>query len=168
MATKVPNGRQWLQAEESAQEELAELMFAQLMAEMPRVEADAEFVNRTAKVAWRAHIRRRLISRCAFFAAALLVVTGGVASVYELKDFAIRAAVYGVVLFSHALVWILTWATDGFRWWWIAERIGTAVRDGIADPSRVALLAAFEMIVLLATCAFRRLLFGNLGQQKPR
>jgi hypothetical protein len=168
MATKVPNGRQWLQAEQNAQEELAELMFAQLIAEMPSVEVGAEFVNRTAKVAWRAHIRHRLIARCAFFAAALLIVVGGVASLYELKDFAVRAVVYGVVLFSHALVWIVTWATDGFRWWWIAERIGTAVRDGIADPSRVALLAAFEMIVLLATYAFRRLLVENLGQQKPR
>jgi uncharacterized membrane protein YbaN (DUF454 family) len=163
-----PNRRQWLQAEQSAQEELAELRFAQLMAEMPSVEADAAFVNRTARIAWRAHTRHRLLTRCASLAATLLIVIAGVASIYELRELAVRMVIRSAVLFSHGFVWVLTSASDRFRWWWIAERIGNAVREGIADPSKAAGLAAIEILVLLAIYAFRRVLAADLGQYKPR
>jgi hypothetical protein len=163
-----PNGRQWMQAEQSAQEKLAELMFAQLMAEMPVIEADAAFVNRTAKIAWRSHAHHRLLRHCALLAAALLIVIAGVASIYVLREMAVPLIVRGAVLFSHGLAWVLTSAGDGFRWWWIAERIGDAVREGIADPLKAAGLAAIEILVLLAIYAFRNVLAGDLGQYKPR
>ena len=163
-----PNGRQWLQAEQSAQEEIAELMFAQLIAEMPGVEADAAFVNRTAKIAWRTHTRHRLLTHCALLAAALLIAIGTVGSIYELRELAVRMVASSAVLFSHGLVWVLTSASDALRWWSIAERIGDAVREGIADPSKAAGLAALEILVLLAIYAFRKVLAGNLGQYKAR
>lgn len=163
-----PNGRHWLQAEQSAQEEMAELMFAQLMGEMPLIEADAAFVNRTAKIAWRTHTRHRLLKRCASLAATLLIVISGVGSIYELRELAVRMVVRGAVLFSHGLAWVLTSAGDSFRWWWIAARIGDAVREGIADPSKAAALAAIEVFVLLAIFAFRRVLAADFGQYKAR
>jgi hypothetical protein len=154
----MPNQRQWLQAEQSGQEELAEKAFARVIAEMPAIEPSADFVNRTVRVAWQAHARRRLVRRAALIAAALLITIVGVGLIDALTAPAISIAGRVAVLFSQGLVWLLTSASEGARWWWIAERMGTAVRDTIAVPSAAASIAVIEMIGLLGIYAFQRLL----------
>ena len=160
--------RQWLKAEERGEDQLAETMFARLVAEMPAVEASAEFVDRTAQVAWRARSRRRVVRRLALIAAGLLISIAGVSSFYELTPLAIRLVVRATVMFSHALVWFLASANEGIKWWRIAEQIGTAVSSAIAGPRASAGVAAIGMIALFAIYVFQRLLGEDLRQHKVR
>ena len=160
------NERQWLHAEQSGQEELAERIFARLVAEMPPIEPSADFLDGTVRAAWQARTRRRLIRRVALIAAALLISIGGVGAIYELTGPATSLAVRVMVVFSHGLVWFLTSAGEGVSWWWIAERIGTAARVTIAAPSTAAGIAAIEMLALLAIYAFKRLLAQDLQRYR--
>ena len=160
------NERQWLHAEQSGQEELAERIFARLVAEMPPIEPSAEFLDRTVRAAWQARVRRRLIRRVALIAAALMISIGGVGAIYELTGLATGLGVRVTVEFSRGLVWFLTSAGEGASWWWIAERIGTAARVTIAAPSMAAGIAAMEMLALLAIYAFGRLLGEDLQRYK--
>lgn len=166
--TSMPNERQWLQAEQTGQDELAERIFARVVAEMPPIESSTDFVNRTVQRAWQARTRRRRVRRVALVAAALLITTAVVGSMYELATLAMGLVVRSTVVFSHGLVWLLTSAGEGARWWWIAERIGAAVRDTIADPSAAATVAAAEIVGLLAIYAFQRLLGADLERHRVR
>jgi hypothetical protein len=160
------NERQWLHAEQSGQEELSERSFARLVAEMPPIEPSADFVSRTVRAAWQARTRRRLVTRLALVSAALLIGMVAVGSIYELRALAIGLVARSTVAFSHALVWLLTSAGEGTRWWWIAERIGTAAGDTLASPSTAATIAGIEMLALLAIYAFDRLLAEDLQRYK--
>jgi hypothetical protein len=153
----MPNDRDWLQAEQSGQDALAEMMFARLVAEMPPIEPGADFVGRTVQAAWRARARRRIVTRLARVAAALLLGIATLGSMYALSVLAGGFIARGAAALSHGLVWFLTSASDGARWWWIAERMGTAARVMMASPLTAAAVAAAEMIALLAMYAFRRL-----------
>jgi hypothetical protein len=154
----MPDERQWLQAEQSGQDDLAEKAFARVVAEMTAVDPSADFINRTVRVAWQAHARRRLVRRAALIAAALLITTAGVGLIDALTPLAIGMVGGVAVLFSQGLVWLLTSASEGARWWWVAERMGTAVTDTIAVPSAAVSIAVIEMIGLLGIYAFQRLL----------
>jgi len=90
--------------------------------------------------------------------AAALIAMAGIAAVYALAPFAMGLIGSGAVVISHGLVWLVTSAGEGARWWWIAERIGTAVLDAISAPSAAAAITALEMILLLAIYAFRHVL----------
>ena len=125
---------------------------------MTAIEPSADFVNRTVRVAWQAHARRRLVRRAALIAAALLITIAGVDVMDALTALAIGIAGRVAVLFSQGLVWLLTSASEGARWWWIAERMGTAVTAAIAAPSAAASIAVIEMIGLVGIYAFQRLL----------
>jgi len=160
------NERQWLHAEQSGQEELSERIFARLVAEIPPVEPSADFVNRTVRAAWQARIRRGLVTRLALISAALSISIVAVGSIYELRALAMGLVVRSTVAFSHALVWLLTSASEGTRWWWIAERIGTTARDTLASPSAAATIAGIEMLALLAIYAFTRLFAEDLQRYK--
>jgi hypothetical protein len=160
------NERQWLHAEQSGREELSEKIFARLVAEMPPIEPNADFVNRTVRAAWQARTRRRLLMRLALISAALSISIVAVGSIYELRALAIGLVARSTVAFSHALVWLLTSASEGTRWWWIAERIGTAAGDTLASPSTAATIAGIEMVALLAIYAFDRLLSEDLRRYK--
>jgi hypothetical protein len=152
-----PDERQWLQAEQSGQEELAEIMFARLVAQLPAIEPSMAFVDRAVQAAWRTRTHRRR-ARVALVAAAALIATAGIAAAYAVAPFAMGFIVRGTVTVSHGLVWLLTSAGEAARWWWIAERIGTAVRDVISAPSAAAAIAVAEIILLLAIYAFRHVL----------
>ena len=138
------------------------------MAEMPSIEPSTDFVGRTVRAAWQARSRRLLVKRLALIAAAVLISIAGAGSSYELTALAIGLVVRGTVVFSHGLVWFVTSASEGARWWWIAERIATAVRETIATPSTAASFAAVEMIALLTLYAFQRLLGEDLDRRKVR
>ena len=153
----MPNDRQWLQAEHSGEDALAEMLFAHLVAEIPPIGAGPDFVGRTAQAAWRSRTRRRFVKALAGVAAALSIGFAAFASMYELRGLAVALMARGAAVFSHWLVWLLTSAGAGVRWWWIAERIGGAVSGTFAAPSLVAAVAAMEMIALLAIVALKQL-----------
>lgn len=155
--TPTPDERQWLQAERNGQQELAEITFASLVRQLPAIEPRADFVDRAVQAAWRTRINRRRV-RVAMVAAAMFIGMAGIAAVYVLAPFAAALIVSGTVLISHGLVWLVTSAGEGARWWWIAARIGTAVRDVISAPSAAAAIGVAEMILLLAIYVFRHVL----------
>jgi hypothetical protein len=156
MGTPMPDLRQWLQAEASDQDALAEMLFAGLVAETPSIQPGPGFVDRALRAAWQTRVSHRLVTRPARIAAALLTAIAGFFSMYELRGLELNLIVRGTVLFSHGLAWVLTSASESGRWWWIAERIGAAVSDTIAAPSAAAAVAAVEMIALLAIYAFKQ------------
>jgi len=158
--TPRPDESHWLQAEQNGQEELAEIMLARLVARLPPVEPSATFIDRAVQAAWRTRIHRRRV-RVALVAAAALIATAGIAAVYALARFAMGLIVSGTVMIAHSLVWLVTSAGEGARWWWIAERIGTAVLDIISAPSAASAITAVEMILLLVIYAFRHVLGKN-------
>ena len=164
IATPMPDKPHWLHAEETGHEELAESVFASLMAEIPSVEPSAAFVDRAVHAAWRARSRRRRVTRLAYIAGAASIVVAGAGSIYELAGPATTLAARVTVAFSHVLIWFLKSASAGAGWWSIAERVGTAVGDALASPSASASIAAFEVIALLALYALQRL----LGQELRR
>jgi len=153
----MPNDRQWLQAEHSGEDDLAEMLFARLVAEIPLIDAGPDFVGRTAQAAWRSRTRRRFVKALAGVVAVLSIGFAAFASMYELRGLAVGLIAWGTAVLSHWLVWLLTSAGAGVRWWWIAERIGTAVSGTIAAPSATAAVAAMEMIALLAIVALKQL-----------
>ena len=153
----MPNDRQWLQAEHSGEDALAEMLFAHLVAEIPPIEAGPDFVGRAAQAAWRSRARHRFVKALAGVVAALSIGFAAFGSIYELRGLAVALIARGALVFSHGLVWLLTSASAGVRWWWIAERIGTAVSGTFAAPSLVAAVAAMEMIALLAIVALKQL-----------
>ena len=156
-----PDERKWLQAEQSGEDPLAEILFAHLVAEIRPIEPSPDFVGRTVQAAWQARARRHLGMRLARIAAVLVVGIGGFGSIYELRGLAVVFIVHSAVMFSHGLVWLLGSASQGAKWWWIAERIGAAVSDTIAAPSATAAFVAVEMIALLAIYAFKQLIHEN-------
>ena len=160
--------RDWLQAEQAGDDAMAEKIFAGLLTEMPSIEPGAAFVDRTVQAAWQARNRRRILRLLAAAAAALLLGTATIGSLYEAGDLILGLTVRGVVAFSHGLVWLLTSAGEGARWWWIADRIGTAIGATIATPSSVAALAAGEVTFLLALYAFRHLTQNDAVSRKVR
>jgi hypothetical protein len=162
------NDREWLQAEQNGQDAPAEMMFARLVAEMPPIEPGPAFVDRTVQAVWRARARRRVVMGLARTAAALLIGIATLGSMYELRLLAIGLIVHGTVVLSHGMVWLLTSASEGARWWWIAERIGTAISVTITAPAVAVSVAAATMIASLAIYAFQRLVQNELGKRESR
>jgi hypothetical protein len=157
----MPNEPDWLRAERDGEDDLAETMFARVMADLPRIEPGADFVHRTAQAAWRARARRRVVTRLAGIAAALVVGVATVGAMFELRALAVSLTVRGAAALSHGFVWLLTSATKGVGWWWIAARIGAAVNRTIAAPWTAAGIAAAEMIALAAIYALGKLVRGE-------
>ena len=169
MDPRSPNHRNWLEAEQSGRDDTAEAAFAQLFAELPAVEPDTDFVSRTVRVAWRARARRGLATRLARVAAAVLVAAAGVALLYVSGVLVVSAAVQSALLFSHALVWLVTSIGEGARWWSIAGRVGAAVGQTISAPQITAAVAIVELIGAAAIYALQRTLHderGTNGSQK--
>jgi hypothetical protein len=160
----MPNDKQWLQAEQRGQDELAEVLFARLVAQLPPIKPGADFVDRTVQLAWRARTRHRLVMRVARIATLLFMGMAILGSIYELSALAVGLIVRGTAMFSHGLVWLLTSVGEGARWWWIMEKMGTAVSDTIAAPSMAAAVAAVGMIALLAIYAFQQLVHAEDDQ----
>ena len=152
------NERQWLDAEQAGQEELAERMFAHAIAGLPRIQPSESFVIRASQGAWRARTRRRRAVRMAYASIALLVGIIGVAAIYEVMPLVPDLIANAALAVSHGLTWLLTAPAQRAEWWWFAERIGTAVTDTIAEASTAAIIGALEMIGLFGIYAFRQLL----------
>lgn len=158
LKNRMPNELQWLQAEQDGHEELAERMFASLMAEMPVIEPSGDFAGRVVKAAWRARIRRHRLARVVLAVSGPLLIAVSVWSIYALSVPAASLGARVAVALSRGLVWVLTSVSETARWWWIAGQIGTAVSDTITVPSTAVAIAGVEMIGLLAIYAFRQLI----------
>jgi hypothetical protein len=152
------NERQWLDAEQTGQDELAEGTFARVIAGLPRIQPSEAFVIRTSQVAWRARARRRRTMRMAYISIALLVGIIGMAAIYELTPLVPNLIADAALAVSRGLLWMVTASAQGAGWWWFAERIGTAITDTIAAPSTAAIIGVLEMIGLVGVYAFRQLL----------
>jgi hypothetical protein len=151
------NERNWLEAEKSGDDAFAETMFARTVAAMPAIPPSADFGRRAVQVAWQARARRRILERLAGLAAALTIGIVALGTLYESGARAKELAVGGVVIFSHGLVWVLSWVGSEAKWWWIGERIGTAVSGAVIGRSTAGALVAAEMIILLSIYALQRL-----------
>lgn len=152
------NEREWLEAEQTGQDEVAERMFARALAGLPRIQPSESFVIRTLQVAWRARVRRRRAMRMAYASIALLVGIIGVAAIYELMPLVPNLIANAALAVSHGLIWLLRAPAQGAGWWWFTERISTAITDTIAVPSTTAIIGALEMVGLFGIYAFRQLL----------
>lgn len=152
------NERQWLEAEQAGQDEIAERMFARAIADLPRIQPSESFVIEASQAAWRARARRRRAMRMAYASIALLVGIMGMAAIYELMLLAPNLIANAAFAVSHCLIWLLRAPAQGAGWWWFAERIGRAITDTVAVPSTAAIIGALEMIGLLGIYAFRQLL----------
>lgn len=148
--------RQWLQAEHNGKDDLAEIMLACAMTQLPAIEPSSDFVNRAVQGAWQIRTRRRIRR--------LLTVSGGIATAvavvvtYALAPLLSTLIANTTIALSHALLWLITVAGEGARWWWIADRIGAALAEALRSPSAAAAVIALEMILLLAIYAFRQVL----------
>jgi hypothetical protein len=150
--------RCWLDTEQEGQDDLAELAFKKLMTGLPGVELEPGFVERAVGAAWRARARRRLVARLARVTAVVLVAAVSVAIVYGLGVFFAAAVVRVMVVVAHGLVWLATAVGDGFRWWAVAERVGAGVAQTVMSPRTTALVAAIELMGMIAIYAFQRAL----------
>jgi hypothetical protein len=160
------NLREWLQAERNGQDELAERLFARSVAEISPIEPAADFAGRAAQAAWRARARHRAVVRLVRVAAALLLGVTTLGSLYAVVASGLVART--AVVLSHGLAWLLTSAGEGLRWWWIAERIGTAVGGSLASSSTAMVIVAIETAALLALYAFQRLFQNELQPGESR
>jgi hypothetical protein len=106
--------------------------------------------------------------RLAGVMAVLLTGIAAVGSIHELGVLAVGLIAHGTVVLSQGLVWLLTSASEGASWWWIAELIGTAVRKTISAPATACAIAAIEMIALLAIYAFQKVILNETGTHKSR
>ena len=152
------NERQWLEAEQAGQEEVAERMFGRAIAGLPRIQPSESFVIRTSQGAWRARAQRRRVMRMAYACMALLVGIIGVAAIYEVTPLLPNLIANAVLAVSRGLTWLLTAPGQGAEWWWFADRIGAAIMGTIVAPSTAAIIGALEMIGLFGIYAFRQLL----------
>ena len=150
--------RQWLEAEQTGQDEVAERMFARAIAGLPRIQPSESFVIRTSQVVWRARAGRRRAMRMAYASIPLLVGIISVAAIYELTPLMPNLIANAALAVSRGLIWLLTAPAQGAGWWWFAERIGTAITDTLAAPSTAAIIGVLEMIGLFGIYAFRQLL----------
>jgi hypothetical protein len=160
--------QEWLRAERSGQDRLAEEAFARLMAELPPIEPGAGFVDGAAQAAWRARARHRAVARLARAAAALLVGLATLGAAYLWGALATGLIARGAAGFSQGLVWLLASAGEGARWWWIADRISTAVSVAISSAPTAAAMVMVEIAALLALYAFRNLVLGKTETNESR
>lgn len=164
------HGRDWLDAEQHGRDDVAELAFARLVAELPPIEPSPDFVSRAVHTAWRARARRRLISRLARVAAGVLIAAASLALTYAVGIFIAGALVRSTVMSAHGLVWLMTTVGEGVRWWCIAERLGSAAGETIAAPQTTMVMAVIELVGAMAIYAFQRVLRddGSTDSEKAR
>src|SRR4051794_20357582 len=105
----MPKEPDWLQAERSGDDDLAEMLFAKLVAGMPPVQPSAAFVDRTVRTVWRPRTRHLRLTRAALIATVLTVVVFAVAayagSVNGLTVLAASVGARCTVVLLHGLVW---------------------------------------------------------------
>lgn len=147
----------WLFSEETGQEEAADAAFAHLFAAVPKVEAGAEFTERTLGRIWRARERRRRIAALGWAAAIVITAAGSLAGYVAAEPAGAWAVKSGVLVISRAMPWLLAYATEMMNLWLVLARIGSHVAAAIATPPRAAALVGVELVGIFAFFALQRL-----------
>lgn len=150
--------QRWLTAERDDEEAVAEVAFARLFTELPRVEASPDFPARAARAAWRARARRRLVTRLGRVAAVLLIGITSLAVAYESLALALTLIVRGAVLLSRVMVWSIVAVDEGVTWWSIAQRAAAGISQVVTAPASVTALFVVEGVAAFAMYAFHWLL----------
>jgi hypothetical protein len=63
----------------------------------------------------------------------------------------------GVLVMSHAMPWLVAYATEAMNLWLIVARIGSHIAAAIATPPRAAALVGVELVGIFAFFALQRL-----------
>lgn len=160
----------WLEAEHSEQDPLAEAAFAALIADLPADEPDDvamdAFVARTmAVVAARAARRRRVVlaTRAAMVVGA---VGGAVAGALVAGPLLAPHAADGVMAGARGLVWLSAQVGTGLRVWNFFSHLGGAVAAVMATPQAASVLIGLSLTGALALAGMARLLDGNAAQEE--
>jgi hypothetical protein len=147
----------WLASEATEQEDAADAAFAYLFAALPKVEPRAEFVERTAARVWGERIRRRRVAVFGWAAAVVVTAAGSLLGYAAAAPASAWAVKTGVRVMSHAMPWLVAYATEAMNLWWVAARVGNHIAVAIATPPRAAALVAVELVGIFAFFALQRL-----------
>jgi hypothetical protein len=147
----------WLASEATGQEDAADAAFAHLFAAVPKVEPGAEFVDRTTARVWGERTRRRRVAVLGWAAAVVLAAAGSLAGYLAAAPVSAWAVKTGVQVMSHAMPWLVAYATEAMTLWWVAARVGNHIAIAIATPPRAAALVAVELVGIFAFFALQRL-----------
>ncbi len=158
--------RDWLEAEEEGRDDLAELTFARLMADLRRVEPSPAFVERAVQAARQRRVRQQRLAWAARAAAVLVVLVGGGVGLFVLGEAVVGAAADGVVAGVQGLIWTADAVSGGLRWWSLLEKLGSAVGTAVATPQTTAVLVALALMGAMAVYGIERLLGDEAAQEE--
>lgn len=150
--------RDWLDAEQEGREDLAELTFARLMSELRPIEPSEAFVGAVVHQAMRVHARRRMVQQLARVAAVILIAGVSIATMLALSSVAVGALGRGTALLSDGLLWLVSSAGDGVKWWSLAARVGGAIGESLITPRTAAAIVTIELLGVSAIYALHRVL----------
>jgi hypothetical protein len=147
----------WLLSEETGQDDAAEAEFAHLFTALPRVEPDADFVQRTVTEVWQMRARHRRILALGWAATMILVVAGAVTA-YVASPFLATKVIKAIAFASSRSVpWLVAYTTVAMDWWWTLARVGGAVASALMTPARVVAVLGVELVGILAFFALQRI-----------
>jgi hypothetical protein len=154
----------WLGAEESGQDDAADEALVHLFAAIPKVEPTPAFVQQAVAAAWQWRARRRRLVVSAW-AAMLVLVLAGVAIAYFASPRLATAGVKALAFASsHAVPWLVAYATVAMNWWWTLAHVGGVVASALVTPARAAAVVGVELFGILAFFALQRIAgAGRLG-----
>jgi hypothetical protein len=153
--------RIWLDAEESGRDELAELMFARLLSDLPTIEPSPAFASAVANRAWRVARRRRAANPLARVAATLLVLGATAVTMYALGMVVVDALARSTALLSQAVLWFVASAAHGVQWWAVMARVGAAIGASLLTVRTATAIGGIELLGAMAIYLFQRVLHGE-------
>ena len=156
MTTPHDDYRDWLDAEADDRDDLAELAFAQLMADLPAVQPSPDFVLRAVAASVEARARQTRLVRLARLAASVAVMVGGLGLLWAVGDRVVDALAHGLVFAMHGLVWLASAVGGGARWWALVTDIASALGRSVATPQTFAAIVLLEMLAASALYTVRR------------
>lgn len=147
----------WLLSEDMEQDAAAEAAFTQLFESLPKVEPDAEFVQRTVMEVWRVRARRRRILAVGW-AATIVLVAAGAVTAYVASPRLAPSVVKALAFTSgHAVPWLIAYATVAMNWWWTLAHVGGVIASALMTPAHAAAVVGVELFGILAFFALQRI-----------
>ena len=158
--------REWLEAEAQEREDAADAAFASLMAEAPRVEVSAAFVERTMTAVRSRRARERRLQWSARTVAAVAVAVTAAAGVWAGGALLADALANVLVAAVRGLLWTTEAMGGGLRWWAVLARFGSAIATAAATPLSMAVLVALQVVGALAMYGMKQLLGDEPAAQE--
>jgi hypothetical protein len=154
--------REWLRAEHTGSDELAERALARALAELGRCAPGAGFADRVllsagrltpASRAWRSWWARGAVAACLLAAG---LATAMLPAWLLVADPVARA--FGSPLVSGVWHWMCRWMIAGFTSWTVIEDVGSALRASLVTPAAIVLIAANVLLAAASLLGLKRLL----------